>query len=121
MTTKTETRHDKLRAAHDNLWSAVEEIVSDDDWKGMLKVTSLHETFGECDYRSLNDSATLISSLFSSSELVPLRETMSCTRLQSVCAKSQITENSAPSPVSGVSLPLMPCIETSISGSASDP
>ena len=38
--TKTETRNDKLRAAHDKLQSAVTEIVSGDDWKRMLKVAS---------------------------------------------------------------------------------
>ena len=37
---KTETRTDKLRAAHDKLQSAVAEIVSGDDWKRMLKVAS---------------------------------------------------------------------------------
>jgi DNA primase len=38
--TKTETRNDKLKAAHDKLQSAVEEITSGDDWKRMLKVAS---------------------------------------------------------------------------------
>lgn len=38
--TKTENRNDKLRAAHDKLQDAVEEIVSGDDWKRMLKVAS---------------------------------------------------------------------------------
>lgn len=33
MTSKAETRNDKLRAAHDKLQDAVEEIVSGDDWK----------------------------------------------------------------------------------------
>jgi hypothetical protein len=32
--------HDRLRAAHDKLQSAVEEIVSGDDWKRMLEVAS---------------------------------------------------------------------------------
>ena len=40
MTSKTENRIDKLRAAHDKLLSAVEEIVSGDDWRRMLKVAS---------------------------------------------------------------------------------
>jgi antirestriction protein ArdC len=40
MTTKTESRSDKLRAAHDKLQDAVAEIVSGDDWKRMLKVAS---------------------------------------------------------------------------------
>jgi antirestriction protein ArdC len=40
MTTKTETRTDKLRAAHDKLQEAVAEIASGDDWKRMLKVAS---------------------------------------------------------------------------------
>ena len=40
MTTKTETRTDKLRAAHDKLQAAVAEIISGDDWKRMLKVAS---------------------------------------------------------------------------------
>jgi hypothetical protein len=38
--TKTETRNDKLRAAHDKLMDAVAEIVSGDDWKRMLKTAS---------------------------------------------------------------------------------
>ena len=38
--TQTETRNDKLRAAHDKLQDAVAEIVSGDDWKRMLKVAS---------------------------------------------------------------------------------
>ncbi len=37
---KTETRSDKLRAAHDKLQQAVAEIVSGDDWKRMLQVVS---------------------------------------------------------------------------------
>lgn len=41
MTTKTEGRTDKLRAAHDKLQEAVAEIVSGDDWKRMLKVVSM--------------------------------------------------------------------------------
>jgi N-terminal domain of anti-restriction factor ArdC/IrrE N-terminal-like domain len=40
MTSKTETRNDKLRAAHDKLQDAVAEIVSGDEWKRMLKVAS---------------------------------------------------------------------------------
>ena len=40
MTTKTESRSDKLRATHDKLQDAVAEIVSGDDWKRMLKVAS---------------------------------------------------------------------------------
>ena len=40
MTSKTETRKDKLRAAHDKLQEAVAEIVSGDDWKRMLKIGS---------------------------------------------------------------------------------
>lgn len=40
MTRKTETRTDKLRAAHDKLQKAVAEITSGDDWKRMLKVAS---------------------------------------------------------------------------------
>ena len=38
MTTKTETRCDKLRAVHERLQQAVAEIVSGDDWKRMLKI-----------------------------------------------------------------------------------
>ena len=38
--TKTETRNDKLRAAHEKLQQAVAEIASGDDWKRMLKVAS---------------------------------------------------------------------------------
>jgi len=38
--TKTETRNDKLRAAHDKLQSAVAEIVSSDEWKRMLSVAA---------------------------------------------------------------------------------
>jgi antirestriction protein ArdC len=40
MITRTETRTDKLRAAHNKLQEAVGEIVSGDDWKRMLKVAS---------------------------------------------------------------------------------
>ena len=40
MNTKTETRNDKLRAAHEKLQDAVAEIVSGDDWKRVLKVAS---------------------------------------------------------------------------------
>jgi len=40
MTSKSETRSDKLRAAHDKLQDAVAEIASGDDWKRMLKVAS---------------------------------------------------------------------------------
>ncbi|MDP9069272.1 MAG: ArdC family protein [Actinomycetota bacterium] len=40
MTSKTENRNDKLRAAHDKLQDAVAEIVSGDDWKRMLKIAS---------------------------------------------------------------------------------
>ena len=36
----TATRGDRLKAAHDKLQSAVEEIVSGDDWKRMLEVAS---------------------------------------------------------------------------------
>lgn len=40
MGTKTISRTDRLRSAHDKLQSAVAEIVSGDDWKRMLKVVS---------------------------------------------------------------------------------
>lgn len=40
METKTVSRTDRLRAAHDKLQAAVAEIVSGDDWKRMLKVIS---------------------------------------------------------------------------------
>src|ERR671918_432133 len=40
MTTKTENRNDKLRAAYDKLQQAVAEIASGDDWKRMLNVAS---------------------------------------------------------------------------------
>lgn len=40
MTTKTESRNDKLRAAHDKLQQAVAEIASGDDWKRMLQVAA---------------------------------------------------------------------------------
>ncbi len=40
MNTKTETRTDKLRAAHEKLQQAVAKIASGDDWKRMLKVAS---------------------------------------------------------------------------------
>ena len=40
MSTKTESRSDKLRAAHDKLQQAVAEIASGDDWQRMLKVAS---------------------------------------------------------------------------------
>lgn len=39
-TSKTETRSDRLRAAHDKLQHAVAEIASGDDWKRMLQVVS---------------------------------------------------------------------------------
>ncbi len=38
--TKTETRNDKLKAAHDKLQQAVAEIASGDDWQRMLQVAS---------------------------------------------------------------------------------
>ncbi len=38
--TKTETRNDRLQAAHDKLQQAVAEIASGDDWKRMLQVVS---------------------------------------------------------------------------------
>jgi hypothetical protein len=38
--TKTETRNDKLRAAHDKLQTAVGGIASGDDWKRMLSVAA---------------------------------------------------------------------------------
>ena len=38
--TKTETRNDKLRAAHDKLQTAVELIVTGDDWQKMLKTAA---------------------------------------------------------------------------------
>lgn len=37
---KTATKPDRLREAHDKLQAAVAEIVSGDDWKRMLKVAS---------------------------------------------------------------------------------
>ena len=37
---KTETRNDRLRAAHEKLQQAVAEIASGDDWKRMLQVVS---------------------------------------------------------------------------------
>ncbi len=40
MTSKTERRSDKLRAAHDKLQEAVAEIVSGDGWKRMLQVAA---------------------------------------------------------------------------------
>jgi antirestriction protein ArdC len=40
METKTVSRTDRLRAAHDKLQAAVAQIVSGDDWKRMLKVVS---------------------------------------------------------------------------------
>lgn len=40
MTSKTENRNDKLRAAHDKLQAAVESIVSGDDWQKMLKTAA---------------------------------------------------------------------------------
>ena len=40
MTSKTEARNDKLRAAHDKLQEAIAEIVSGDEWKRMLQVAS---------------------------------------------------------------------------------
>lgn len=36
MSTKSETRNDKLRAAHEKLQQAVAEIASGDGWKRML-------------------------------------------------------------------------------------
>ncbi len=38
--TRTETRNDKLKAAHEKLKSAVEAIVSGDEWQRMLKVAA---------------------------------------------------------------------------------
>lgn len=43
--TKTETRNDKLRAAHEKLQDAVAEIVSGDDWKRMLRVASKFDRY----------------------------------------------------------------------------
>jgi DNA primase len=40
METKTISRSDRLKAAHDKLQAAVEQISSGDDWKRMLKVVS---------------------------------------------------------------------------------
>ncbi len=40
MTTKTEARNERLRAAHDKLQDAVAEIVSGDEWKRMLQVAA---------------------------------------------------------------------------------
>lgn len=40
MASKTETRNDKLQAAHDKLQEAVAEIVSGDEWKRMLQLAS---------------------------------------------------------------------------------
>lgn len=40
METKTASRTDRLKAAHDKLQAAVAQIVSGDDWKRMLKVAS---------------------------------------------------------------------------------
>jgi hypothetical protein len=37
---KTESRSDKLRAAHDKMQQAVVEVASGDDWKRMLQVVS---------------------------------------------------------------------------------
>jgi N-terminal domain of anti-restriction factor ArdC len=40
MSTKTESRNNKLRAAHEKLQQAVAEIASGDDWKRMLQIVS---------------------------------------------------------------------------------
>lgn len=40
MTTRSESRTDKLQAARERLTQAVEAIVSGDDWKRMLKVSA---------------------------------------------------------------------------------
>jgi hypothetical protein len=40
METKTVSRNDRLKAAHDKLQAAVSQIISGDDWKRMLRVVS---------------------------------------------------------------------------------
>ncbi|HYN36044.1 MAG TPA: hypothetical protein VEV82_03615 [Actinomycetota bacterium] len=58
--------NDTLRAAHDKLQSAVEEIVSGDDWRRMLKVASQFHRYssGVITYsNSLNSTESFMADL----------------------------------------------------------
>lgn len=63
MTTKTESRSDKLRAAHEKLQQAVAEIASGDDWKRMLQVVSKFHRYssGGITYSKLFNSQFIAS------------------------------------------------------------